>query len=132
MSEIVTKAVVVGGGPAGLAAAALLAQSGVETVCLAPKVALDPRTTALMMPSLRLLERLGVWNDDIRQHCAPLKHLHILDDTGNLVSAPDLRFAASEANLDAFGWNTPLAVFVPALSKRAIELGVNDDRQHSL
>jgi 2-octaprenyl-6-methoxyphenol hydroxylase len=50
--------------------------------------------------------------------------LHLLDDTGNLVSAPDVRFTASEAGLEAFGWNIPLVFLVPALQAKAGELGV--------
>jgi 2-octaprenyl-6-methoxyphenol hydroxylase len=77
-----------------------------------------------MAPSLRMLESMGIWNENFRQHCAALKHLHLLDDTGNLVSAPDLRFSAAEANLEAFGWNIPLAQLAPALRGKAEELGV--------
>ncbi len=124
MSELNCKALVVGSGPAGLVAACLLAQAGIETLCVAPQADADPRTVALMSPSLRLLEAIGVWTEDFRQHCAPLKQLHLLDDTGNLVSAPDVRFSASEANLDAFGWNIPLAVLVPSLRAKASEFGV--------
>jgi 2-octaprenyl-6-methoxyphenol hydroxylase len=124
MSDMQCRALVAGGGPAGLAAAALLAQAGVDTICVAPVVADDPRTTALMHPSIRLLEYLGVWTEELRQFCAPLKQLHMLDDTGNLVQAPDLRFAAEEAQLEAFGWNTPLMNLVPALRRRGEELGV--------
>jgi 2-octaprenyl-6-methoxyphenol hydroxylase len=123
MTNISAKALVAGGGPAGLAAACLLAHVGVDTVCVAPEVPDDPRTTALMAPSIRMLESLGVWTDDLRQHCAPLKQLHLLDDTGNLMSAPDLRFSAEEVGLDAFGWNVPLNMLVPALRGRAETLG---------
>ncbi len=124
MSDFESKALVVGAGPAGLAAACLLAQAGVNTICVAPVAATDPRTVALMSPSLKLLESIALWTYDFRQHCAPLKQLHLLDDTGNLVSAPDVRFSASEANLDAFGWNIPLAKLMPALRDRAVEFGV--------
>jgi 2-octaprenyl-6-methoxyphenol hydroxylase len=124
MSEFKCRALVAGGGPAGLAAAALLAQAGIDTICVAPVIVDDPRTTALMHPSIRLLEHLGVWTEDLRQFCAPLQQLHLLDDTGNLVQAPDLRFSADEAHLEAFGWNTPLVNLVPALQRRAEELGV--------
>lgn len=125
MSVLKTRALVVGGGPAGLAAAALLAQAGVQTICVAPARDDDPRTTALMAPSIRLLEHLGVWTDDLRANCAPLKQLHLLDDTGNLVSAPDLRFDAQEASLDAFGWNVPLENLLPALRRCAAAFGTN-------
>ena len=124
MSDLSSKVVVAGAGPAGLAAACLLAQAGIDTICVAPVANADPRTVALMSPSLKLLESITLWTDDFRQHCAPLKQLHLLDDTGNVVSAPDVRFSASEANLDAFGWNIPLAVLVPALREKAVEFGV--------
>jgi 2-octaprenyl-6-methoxyphenol hydroxylase len=124
MSDFNSKVVVAGAGPAGLAAACLLAQAGIDTICVAPAAAIDPRTVALMSPSLKLLESIALWTDDFRQHCAPLKQLHLLDDTGNLVSAPGVRFSAAEASLDAFGWNIPLAVLVPALRAKAANFGV--------
>ncbi len=124
MNALMCRALVVGGGPAGLAAAALLAHSGIDTICVAPAMPDDPRTAALMAPSIKLLEHLGAWDAGLRQYCAPLKQLHLLDDTGNLVTAPDLRFAAHEAQLEAFGWNTPLQHLVKALRTRAEVFGV--------
>lgn len=121
MADIETKAVVVGAGPAGLVAATLLAHEGVACVLVGPEAAEDPRTMALMSPSIRLLERIGVWNRELAAHCAPLRHLHILDDTGNMIQAPPLRFAASELGLDAFGYNVPLAQLVPALRSMLAE-----------
>jgi 2-octaprenyl-6-methoxyphenol hydroxylase len=118
-----TTALVAGGGPAALVTACLLAQSGVETLCIAPADRPDPRTTALMEPALRLLRHIGVWTDELTRHCAPLRQLHLRDDTGHLLSAPDLNFSARELQLDAFGWNTPLANLVPALRARAQALG---------
>jgi 2-octaprenyl-6-methoxyphenol hydroxylase len=134
VTGLIAKAVVVGAGPAGLVSACLLAQANIETVCVAPFSAVaDPRTVALMDPSIRLLRSLDLWTDDLRQYCAPLKQLHLRDDTGNLVSAPDLYFSAEEANLEAFGWNTPLANLLPVLRARAEMLGVRfvDDAVHS-
>jgi 2-octaprenyl-6-methoxyphenol hydroxylase len=52
-----------------------------------------------------------------------LKQLHLLDDTGNLVSAPDLRFDAQEAGLEAFGWNVPLVNLLPTLRNCAASFG---------
>jgi 2-octaprenyl-6-methoxyphenol hydroxylase len=123
MTEFKCKALAVGGGPAGLATAGLLAQAGVDTVCLAPIAADDQRTVAIMEPSLRLLRSLGVWDDALQAACAPLEQLHIIDDTGDLVTAPDLRFHAEEVGLKAFGWNVPLTVLLPALRARAIAMG---------
>jgi 2-octaprenyl-6-methoxyphenol hydroxylase len=126
VTDIETTAVVVGAGPTGLVAACLLAQANIKTLCVAPQhVAADPRTVALMDPSIRLLTSLDLWTDDLRQHCAPLKQLHLRDDTGKLVTAPDLRFNAEEAKLEAFGWNTPLANLLPTLRQKAENLGVH-------
>jgi 2-octaprenyl-6-methoxyphenol hydroxylase len=119
-----TTALVAGAGPAGLAAACLLASTGRSVVSVAPSQADDPRTVALMAPSLKLLEHIGVWSDDLKAMSAPLKQLHIIDDTGNLVAAPPLRFSAAESNLDAFGWNIPVSALVVTLRARAAQLGV--------
>jgi 2-octaprenyl-6-methoxyphenol hydroxylase len=124
MKEYACKVVVVGGGPAGLAAANLLAQAGVDTICLASGNVNDGRTVALMVPAIRLLQSINVWSPDLVERSCPLKHLHIRDDTGNLITAPDLRFAASELNQDAFGWNVPLQILVPALQQAAETSGV--------
>jgi 2-octaprenyl-6-methoxyphenol hydroxylase len=124
MTKHTCKAVVVGGGPAGLAAAALLAQAGVGTICLAPEGELDGRTVALMIPAIRLLQSIGVWSDALKEQSCALRHLHIRDDTGNLVTAPDLRFASSELNQEAFGWNVPLQQLVPTLHQVCVAFGV--------
>lgn len=117
-------ALVAGGGPAGLAAAILLATSGVRTALITPESRSDPRTIALMAPSIRLLEHIGLWPGALQDKTAPLKGLEIVDDTGNLVQAPRLTFAASEVGEDAFGWNLPLDLLIPALVARAAEAGV--------
>jgi 2-octaprenyl-6-methoxyphenol hydroxylase len=116
--------IVVGGGPAGLAAAALMAQEGLLVTLVAPEPKPDQRTTALMQPSLRLLNYVGIWPGELESHCAALKHLRLIDDTGNTVSAPDITFSSNELNLEAFGWNVPVAKLVPALLQRCLELGV--------
>ena len=122
MSEFT--AIISGAGPVGLAAACLLAQDGVRTAVIAPAGTIDPRTTALMQPSLQLLKFIGVWTDELKSVSAPLKHVHLIDDTGNLVTAPRIEFSSAELDLEAFGWNVPLAHLLPILQNRAETLGV--------
>ena len=117
-------ALIAGAGPAGLAAAALLAKEGLATACVAPASAEDPRTVALMQPSIQLLRYLDIWPGSLENHAAPLRKLRIIDDTGSLISAPNLDFESRELNLEAFGWNIPLHRLLPALRKCAEVLGV--------
>lgn len=118
------KVIVAGAGPAGLAAAALLAKEGMATALVAPAAAEDPRTVALMQPSIQLLRYLDIWPGSLEAQTSPLRKLRIIDDTGSLLVAPNLEFESQELNLGAFGWNIPLGLLLPALRKRAEELGV--------
>jgi 2-octaprenyl-6-methoxyphenol hydroxylase len=118
------KVIVAGAGPAGLAAAALLAKEGIATAVVAPAPAEDPRTVALMQPSIQLLRYLDIWPGSLEAQTAPLRKLRIIDDTGSLIMAPNLEFESQELNLEAFGWNIPLGLLLPALRKRAEALGV--------
>ena len=119
------KVIISGAGPAGLAAAILLAMDGVKTAVVAPaSQSSDPRTVALMQPSMQFLKYAGLWTPEIEAVSAPLKLLQIVDDTGNYVTAPDVTFSATEAKLDAFGWNVPLAQLTPLMLNRAEALGV--------
>lgn len=117
-------ALIAGAGPAGLAAAALLAKEGIATALVAPAPNDDPRTVALMQPSIQLLRYLDIWPGSLENLTAPLRKLRIIDDTGSLLTAPNLEFDAQELNLEAFGWNIPLCQLLPTLRKRAEELGV--------
>lgn len=117
--------IIAGAGPAGLAAACLLAQDGrkvalVSTGAAAP----DPRTVALMGPSLRLFEHIGVWPGDLKPQTTPLRRLRLVDDTGSALKAPTITFDPAEIGLDVFGWNFPLNLLIPALHARAGALGV--------
>jgi 2-octaprenyl-6-methoxyphenol hydroxylase len=118
---------VVGSGPAGLVAACLATARGFATAMVTgPRSDRpDSRTVALMVPSLAVLETASLWPGMLVQSAAPLRKLRLIDDTGAFLSAPDLVFAASEAGLEAFGWNIPLAHLKPALEQRAKELGVH-------
>ena len=112
-------AIVVGGGPAGLTAAVALAQAGVSTVLAGRSPAAgDNRTTALLSSSVTALETLGVWRL-CEDKSAPLRTLRIVDDTGRLWRAPEVKFEAEEIDLEAFGWNIENRVLVAALLERA-------------
>lgn len=118
------RVIVVGGGPAGLAAATLSAREGIDTLLIAPEAGPDPRTVALMEPSLRLLSQLGVWPAALSFVSSPLLHLDIIDEMGNLITAPRLTFSAAEIGLEAFGWNIPLGALTVELRAAALAAGV--------
>jgi 2-octaprenyl-6-methoxyphenol hydroxylase len=111
--------IVVGGGPAGLTAAIALASAGVATVLVGKRSTRpDNRTTALLAGSVTALETSGVWNLCAAQ-AAPLKIMRIVDDTGRLMRAPEVKFEAGEIELDAFGYNIENRHLVAALEQRA-------------
>src|SRR5665213_1540875 len=112
-------AIVVGGGPAGLTAAITLAGAGLATVLVGKRPARpDHRTTALFAGSVTALETLGVWAQCAAQ-ASPLKTMRIVDDTGRLWRAPEVKFDADEIGLDAFGYNIENFHLVAALEQRA-------------
>lgn len=112
---------VIGGGPAGLTAAVALAQAGISTVLIGQRAPADNRTTALLAGSVAALQALGVW-EQCEAQSAALSVMRIVDDTGRLVRAPEVRFDASEIGLDAFGYNIENRILVSALETRAAEL----------
>ena len=111
--------IVVGGGPAGLTAAIALAAGGIPTALVGKRPARpDNRTTALLAGSVTALEALGVWELCAAQS-APLRIMRIVDDTGRLWRAPEVKFDAAEIDLDAFGYNIANRDLVAALEQRA-------------
>lgn len=113
---------VIGGGPAGLAAAIALAQAGARTALVARRVPYaDNRTTALLGASVDLLEGLDVW-PRCKDKAAALEVMRLVDDTGRLFRAPEVRFSCHEIGLDAFGYNIDNRSLMRALEERAAEL----------
>jgi 2-octaprenyl-6-methoxyphenol hydroxylase len=112
---------IVGGGPAGLTAAIALAEAGIETALIARRPTPDHRTTALLAGSVTALKTLGVW-DGCKAQAAPLRVMRIVDATARLVRAPEVRFAASEIGLDAFGHNIENRHLLAALDAHAEQL----------
>lgn len=94
--DAVQDVVIVGGGIAGLAAAASLAGSGLSVLlvearelpsspegCGSEVGDYDPRVSALTLRSLALLKRLGAWSAiDARRHC-PYRHMTVWDAEGS-------------------------------------------------
>ncbi|ABD88167.1 UbiH/UbiF family hydroxylase [Rhodopseudomonas palustris] len=114
--------VVIGGGPAGVAAAIAIAVTGASTALVARRLPYaDNRTTALLGDSVDLLERLDVWRRCAGKSAA-LRMMRLVDDTGRLIRAPEVRFAANEIGLDAFGYNIENRTLMLALEERAAEL----------
>jgi 2-octaprenyl-6-methoxyphenol hydroxylase len=109
-----TSIAVVGAGPVGLAAAALLADIGHDVTLIAPAAPPDRRTSALLAGSVALLERLGVWSE-LEPTSAPLRTMRIVDGTQRLIRAPEVAFEAGEIGLPAFGYNIANAALVAAL-----------------
>lgn len=126
MTESVDVAVV-GAGPAGLAAACLLAEAGLAVRLFEgpAQPAEDPRAIALMLPSIRLLRHLGLDPEDPALAGSPLRRLRIVDDTDRLFATGPVSFEAREIGEDAFGWSFPVTVLRKALKARAAALGVS-------
>src|SRR6195256_4196545 len=114
-------AVVIGGGPAGLAAAIALADSGAHTALIARRAPYaDNRTTALLGGSVDLLQQLQVW-PACEDKAAALRAMRLVDDTGRLIRAPEVRFSSDEIGLDAFGYNIENRALMLALEARPAE-----------
>src|SRR5947209_7876040 len=127
-------AAVIGGGPAGLAAAIAVAQSGARVALIARHAPYgDNRTTALLGGSVDFLRQLEVWHrcDD---QAAALQTMRLVDDTGRLVRAPEVRFSADEIGLDTFGYNIENRILMAALEAGAAEVAnlvrIDDEAEH--
>src|SRR3954453_7121764 len=113
---------VIGGGPAGLAAAIALAQSRARVALVARRAPYgDNRTTALLGGSVDFLTQLDVWRR-CEDKAAALQTMRLVDDTNRLIRAPEVRFACEEIGLESFGDNVENRVLLEALEARAAEL----------
>src|SRR5579863_10166080 len=124
MNEVSTTfdVVVVGGGPTGLAVAIALAQAGARTALIARRAPYgDNRTTALLGGSVDFLQTLEIW-PLLKDAAAELRVMRLVDDTGRLIRAPEVRFSCDEIGLDVFGYNIENRVLVTALEERAAAL----------
>ncbi len=126
---------VVGGGLAGLLCALKLAQftgnNGKKIALIAPAdPSNDLRTTAMLMPTIAMLEELGLWKS-LKPLSAPLSTMRLVDGSSRLIRSPVADFKAVEADLEAFGYNVPNADIVDLLNQELAE-NANIVRFHSL
>jgi 2-octaprenyl-6-methoxyphenol hydroxylase len=113
---------VIGGGPAGLSVAIALSQAGARTALVARRLPYaDNRTTALLGASVDFLDGLEIWSRCV-DDAAALKTMRLVDDTGRLIRAPEVRFSSEEIGLQAFGYNIENRVLIKALDERAAEV----------
>ncbi len=105
--------VISGGGPAGLTAAAALANAGFKLLLVDPTAPTtrgdaatsDLRSTAFLQPARDLFQTAGVW-DRLSGAAVPLRALRIVDTVGTPPTIRDERaFLPSELGADVFGWN---------------------------
>ncbi|EJF85983.1 UbiH/UbiF family hydroxylase [Candidatus Bartonella washoeensis] len=98
---------VIGAGPVGMLAALSLARKGYSVFLIGPPSHADElRTTALMMPAIRMLQKLNIWNI-LKRHAAALSFIRIIDITSRIVHAPTVNFSSTEIGEEAFGYNIP-------------------------
>ncbi|MBI1326108.1 MAG: FAD-binding protein [Alphaproteobacteria bacterium] len=103
MKKLKADIVIAGGGLAGLTLACLLANQGLETICIdrddphkQAADTFDGRTTAISYGSSQILTRTGVWQQ-VKPHGCPIKHIDILDGASDIL----LDFKAED---QPFGW----------------------------
>jgi 2-octaprenyl-6-methoxyphenol hydroxylase len=114
MNDSTLHLAIVGAGPVGLAlalhAARALPQSHVTLFDIRPAdkdVSGDPRTLALSLGSVQLLQRLGAWRDDLAQ---PILEVHVSQQPptlpallGRWLAEPELRLRAADEGVPLLG-----------------------------
>ena len=122
--------IVSGSGVAGLTAACLFGSEGYRVLCVDPAPPIternadgaDLRSTAFLQPSVRILERAGVWQR-FSNHATPLQTMRIIDAGGEQAVARAIRdFDASDVSEMPFGWNLPNWLIRRELMARLSEL----------
>jgi 2-octaprenyl-6-methoxyphenol hydroxylase len=106
------KLAVIGAGPVGLAlalhAAAMLAGAEITLFDARPltkDVAADPRTLALSLGSVQLLQRLGAWRPEVAQ---PIREVHVSQSAPSLLAALAPRLAEPELTIRAIEEAVPM------------------------
>lgn len=133
-TDLTAEVAVIGGGITGLAMTLALGRAGFSTVCVDPQPPepeaaqrLDGRTTALLMPSIRALQTLGVW-DRVAAESEGLWRMRIVDDSAGVAAhAHTADFDSTRLDGGPFGYNVPN----PALRRALLaEIAPLDTVQH--
>ena len=133
-ADLTADVAVIGGGITGLAMTLALGRAGFETVCVDPQPPepeaaqhLDGRTTALLMPSIRALETLGVWQR-VMAESEGLWRMRIVDDSAGTDTQPHTAdFDSTRLDGGPFGYNVPN----PALRRALLaEIAALDNVRH--
>ncbi|RPE71901.1 2-octaprenyl-6-methoxyphenol hydroxylase [Pacificibacter maritimus] len=132
---------VVGGGIAGLTAAAAFGASGFKTLIVDPQRPVtvsdadntDLRSTAFLRPARDLFEKIGIW-DDLAPYATPLEGLRIVDtlvENGQPQVRSERQFEGRETADAPFGWNflnwrmrEALVQILPKISNTTARFGV--------
>ncbi|GHC63111.1 UbiH/UbiF family hydroxylase [Limoniibacter endophyticus] len=122
--------IVSGAGPAGMLCSLILAQDGFQVALIGPEAKADRRTTALMVPALKILEKIDIL-DALRPQAQPMRSMRILDATKRLVTSPIVTFQAAEIGEEQFGLNIPNNVLLSVLQEK-VETHPNIRRVKSL
>ncbi|ATO57398.1 UbiH/UbiF family hydroxylase [Bartonella sp. 1-1C] len=98
---------VIGAGQIGMLAALNLAHKGHSVSLIGPPAKRDElRTTAIMMPTIHMLQALNIW-DTLKCHAAALSSIRIIDTASRIIRAPTVNFRSIEIGEKAFGYNIP-------------------------
>jgi 2-octaprenyl-6-methoxyphenol hydroxylase len=133
---------IVGGGIAGMVAAAAFGSSGFKTLMVDPATPVieghqagsDLRSTAFLRPARDLFRKIGIW-DALAPHATPLDGLRIVDTLATNGDAPIVRsqrqFEGRETADEPFGWNflnwrmrQALVEILPSIPKTETRFGI--------
>lgn len=122
--------IVSGAGPAGMLCSLMLAQEGFQVCLIGPEAKADRRTTALMVPALKALQKIEIL-ETLRPQVQPMRSMRILDATERLITSPIVTFQSAEIGEEQFGLNIPNAVLLSVLQEK-VAAHANIERVRSL